>query len=604
MICLDVDGVVYSWGSNSFSGVGREVDNLAPRKVEGLPSIRMITCGADHNVCVDLSGSVWVWGYNQQGQLGLGNQKNQSKPCRIDGITVSKVACGYNHTVVLSTEFQLYGFGANEYGGLGLGHCTNVYTPTVVSLGAISRITDVICAGQTTFLLDEEGAVWTAGYVLDNEMQGASKRLEFQRLETGRARFLQCSRQCEDSHVLGIDEEDNLITWANRSLCTNLNAGPMKKALSVAVGHNSSFILTKEDAIYVCGDNSKGQLGLGHNNSPVSPQIHPHLTPDMFLLPSSSSITCDWSAYGNLRDLTLTDVQQLRCLEYDIRSYLTTNPLSLPIASNPSQSWSYWKDLVATEQKELDSLRAIRQKEHLERDTKIESTTARIQKLETQLQEARSSLSDLQNAKAQQKKKNSLEEHTEQVLKEYMTHCDQRAKQEQELNQQLLTKLKETPLQEWPTQDLDLVLWRMSLMHLQSWVESNQVNGSFLLVVLEHQWVDDELSVMDITKLRYHCPMMKSPGYSDFLQNGDDECLVCQHNTIDLTQKLLKEWKVPLDLEQVKHQNWTLPYLIYCSLNKDVLGIQTTPQMIQVATKLQELRKIHEEHLQRMNKLK
>lgn len=53
---------------------------------------------------VTIDHELIVCGYNKDGQLGIGHNRNLSKPQYNDYITeqIDKVACGVNHTLVLT----------------------------------------------------------------------------------------------------------------------------------------------------------------------------------------------------------------------------------------------------------------------------------------------------------------------------------------------------------------------------------------------------------------------------------------------------------------------------------------------------------------------
>lgn len=113
-----------------------------PQLVEalvGLP-VRQIVSGANHNVLVTPSGSVYVWGSNTQGQLGLGDVESQSntpvvprRPSRTENSSNSKqknvnvptphllksikrrgvtyAACGETHSALLTKDGAVFTFG-------------------------------------------------------------------------------------------------------------------------------------------------------------------------------------------------------------------------------------------------------------------------------------------------------------------------------------------------------------------------------------------------------------------------------------------------------------------------------------------------------------
>ena len=99
--CLLMDEI-YVWGRNDYGqlGSGHNQNQNSPQKFapmqmnrreEGtsergklnLPNIKKIICGSYHTIALTNSNEVWVWGYNNDGQLGLGHNRNQNSPQRL-----------------------------------------------------------------------------------------------------------------------------------------------------------------------------------------------------------------------------------------------------------------------------------------------------------------------------------------------------------------------------------------------------------------------------------------------------------------------------------------------------------------------------------------
>ena len=93
--------------------------------------------GYQHSIAVRTDGTLWAWGNNAQGQLGLGNTTNRSSPVQVGALTTwSKVAI-YNgstgrHSAAIKSDGTLWLWGYNNYGQLGLGDTTNRSSPTQV----------------------------------------------------------------------------------------------------------------------------------------------------------------------------------------------------------------------------------------------------------------------------------------------------------------------------------------------------------------------------------------------------------------------------------------------------------------------------------------
>ncbi|XP_037292041.2 RCC1 and BTB domain-containing protein 1-like isoform X1 [Rhipicephalus microplus] len=136
-LALTTNGDVYAWGQNNCGqvGSGSTTNQPTPRKVSsGIGGRRCIgvACGQTSSMAVMENGEVFGWGYNGNGQLGLGNNVNQTSPCRVtnlQGVVIHKVVCGYAHTMALSDEGVLYTWGANSYGQLGTGNKANQVSP-------------------------------------------------------------------------------------------------------------------------------------------------------------------------------------------------------------------------------------------------------------------------------------------------------------------------------------------------------------------------------------------------------------------------------------------------------------------------------------------
>jgi alpha-tubulin suppressor-like RCC1 family protein len=142
-IVLNNKGDLYSFGGCTFGQLGLgSIDRMPvdldkypympiPQKIEGIPSISLISCGDSHSIAVDVNGKIWAWGSAASGQLGI---DNSNLPKDMDGtpyqpipILISflknqkilSVACGESHTLVLAEGDILYSFGTGACGQLG-----------------------------------------------------------------------------------------------------------------------------------------------------------------------------------------------------------------------------------------------------------------------------------------------------------------------------------------------------------------------------------------------------------------------------------------------------------------------------------------------------
>jgi len=142
-VLLD-DGSVKCWGYNGAGQLGLgDLDwrGDGPGEMgDALPTVNLgtgktaaaIAAGASHTCVLLNDGSVKCWGYNDYGQLGLGNQNERGDgPGEMGdalptvnlgtGKTATAIAAGYAHTCALLNDGSVKCWGRNDSGQLGLG---------------------------------------------------------------------------------------------------------------------------------------------------------------------------------------------------------------------------------------------------------------------------------------------------------------------------------------------------------------------------------------------------------------------------------------------------------------------------------------------------
>lgn len=112
------DGQVWGWGRNTFGQLGKETETVAnPEPFPLLPASRClpngamvarVACGTESSLLVGADGSVWACGWNEHGNLGVGDTKDHFAWTQVPGIEGGGesllVACGGAHVVVLTQE--------------------------------------------------------------------------------------------------------------------------------------------------------------------------------------------------------------------------------------------------------------------------------------------------------------------------------------------------------------------------------------------------------------------------------------------------------------------------------------------------------------------
>jgi len=188
------------------------------------------------------NGSLWVSGGNQFGQLGLGDISPRNSFTEVTdvniGTNVSSVAASpYNSSAfIIKKDGTLWATGQNtvniSYGNLGLGDRVDkkVWTNT-----GLSDVKQVSVGYDHTLVLKNDGTVWGTGG--------------------------------NGSYQLGTVGSNGAgrNSW---SQLLDANA-PKTDALFVAAGYSNSYVVKKDNTMWVAGANTSGQLGLGNTN-PIS----------------------------------------------------------------------------------------------------------------------------------------------------------------------------------------------------------------------------------------------------------------------------------------------------------------------------------------------
>lgn len=134
-LVLIENGELFSFGHNKNGELGQGdyttriglwfVDNFSstPTLIPNLPPIREISCGIAHSMCIDDFGRLWTFGLNEEGQIGINdNREIIPQPVLVsDNISdVCSLSSGGLVTIFKTNE-DIFVCGRNFNGQLGLG---------------------------------------------------------------------------------------------------------------------------------------------------------------------------------------------------------------------------------------------------------------------------------------------------------------------------------------------------------------------------------------------------------------------------------------------------------------------------------------------------
>ncbi|KAG6620742.1 Regulator of chromosome condensation (RCC1)-like protein [Phytophthora cinnamomi] len=248
---------LYVWGHNNSQQLGLDVADkevFEMRQVEALRNEVIVdfSAGERHSLALNEFGQVFAWGRGREGQLGLGDVAGVASavalPRRVGGDLagqlVTKISCGESHSLALTVSGDVFMWG----------------------LLPVAKV-----------LHGEDGAATDASDRATVELAGLSSE-ERRRVQRARSRE-ELRRHMDDSIMARLirdsmqvyedagDVGDSAKVQTVRAPCMTprLCTGPLSRLVvtNIAAGFAHSLATTNDGAVFSCGYNDNGQLGLG-----------------------------------------------------------------------------------------------------------------------------------------------------------------------------------------------------------------------------------------------------------------------------------------------------------------------------------------------------
>ena len=283
IICTK-NGTVYGAGDFNHCGqlgLGHEKEQMILTSIP-IPGNKRISDAVSRGgttILLAADGTVFGCGYNANGNLGLGDTINRSTLEAIpvpENIGITKVALGRNHTILLTKDGKVYGCGSNTEGQLSGNMEVRQSTLTLISIPENKSIQQIEATDDCTILVATDGTVYACGrnsnnlFCFSNQRRDAFKlqlipipdNKPIQTVSGSNYGLLFLARDgtvyCSGNniyHRFGIINHYNFHDRAPTRISI-LNDRPIKQ---ISLGINHSIMRTKDDIVYVSGDNSFGQ---------------------------------------------------------------------------------------------------------------------------------------------------------------------------------------------------------------------------------------------------------------------------------------------------------------------------------------------------------
>jgi len=171
-VCVCKNGI-FSWGNNNSGqlGIGNQDDQSSLQQIlffKNPEEIISLSCGDYFCICICKTG-VFSWGFNYCGQLGIGNLDNQSSPQQIlffkNSEEIISLSCGLTFCICICKN-GVFSWGNNIFGQLGIGHFISQSSPQqILFLKDPEEIISLCCGVQFCVCVCKNGVFgWGSNY--------------------------------------------------------------------------------------------------------------------------------------------------------------------------------------------------------------------------------------------------------------------------------------------------------------------------------------------------------------------------------------------------------------------------------------------------------
>ncbi len=274
------NGRLYGWGANGIAelGLGNFTEYDSPIQ-SGTDSnwINVSISLGQFTLAIKSDGTLWAWGYNNYGQLGIGNTNIQTLAVQVgndqDWTKIFSAASG--HSLAIKADGSLWSWGRNLDGQLGLGDTVNRHAPTQV--GNEHNWVAIGGGVNCSWALKADGSLWTWGANDDGQLGLGDTLQRYSPVQVGNSnKWVQVPYSCNS--FLGIQADGSLWGWgANGSGNLGLGdtadrwnptrIGSEKDWVWVESGGNS-MALKSNGQLWGWGDD-EGALGLGYDDTNI-----------------------------------------------------------------------------------------------------------------------------------------------------------------------------------------------------------------------------------------------------------------------------------------------------------------------------------------------
>ena len=306
------DGTLWTCGQNLFGelGIGKADSELHDKlvQVKDMDHVKSVSAGGEFTAIVKEDGSLWMCGRNYCGQFGNGTMEDSNVPVKVmdSGVAAANAGVGYT-TAIIKEDGTLWMCGNNEYGQLGTGGSEEIVTEPVEVVfkdasGNKLKVKSANSGWSHTAVVTEDGTLWTFGENKSGQLGDGTdidRRTPVKVATSVKEAYADGINYAQITDFTAVLKEDGTLWMCGNNTCGQLGNGEqgfdhrfnpdlaqtMADVASVATGYEHTIAVKTDGTLWAWGNTAYGQVGSGALEGNVS-------TPtQIFLKKAASSMT-------------------------------------------------------------------------------------------------------------------------------------------------------------------------------------------------------------------------------------------------------------------------------------------------------------------------
>ncbi|MBS7787869.1 T9SS type A sorting domain-containing protein [Flavobacterium sp. CYK-55] len=277
-MAIKANGTLWAWGNN-YGGQngngnhGNGAIDTTPTQIGTSNDWQKFSIESSLAFGIKTNGTLWGWGFNQSGELGVGDMLPHYSPIQIDTDTDWTDISITNHILALKDNNTIWGWGLNKQGSLAIGNPNDlILVPTQTGNNTADWQKIEVGGCCSSKMIKTDGSLWAMGSA-DNGNLGTGATVDVN-TPTRVGTDNDWKTVTTDLHSCAIKNDGTLWAWGFNFFGQLGDGTNTVKTLPTQIATNQTWLMVKagfqytlaissDHSLYAWGKNTSGQLGDG-----------------------------------------------------------------------------------------------------------------------------------------------------------------------------------------------------------------------------------------------------------------------------------------------------------------------------------------------------